>query len=78
MNQAEFSDLAAGRSQNERVLACLKRTAGQWTQMVVLWRVSGAMAVHSRIADLRKLGYHIEHRNEWVGRSVHSFYRLVQ
>jgi len=80
MNQLEIAFRAhnSGHSQKEKILKELSRVWGQWVEMPVLWRVSGAFAVHSRIADLRRDGYVIEHKNEWSEDGVcKSFYRLV-
>lgn len=67
---------AAGSSQCDLILATLQRHAGQWVDLLALHRASGSMAVHSRIADLRARGLHIEHRNQRAGRMIHSSYRL--
>jgi len=76
--QQEFKATGAGASQCDKILARLKETPGEWVPMPELYRVSGAMAVHSRIADLRGLGFTIGHRNERRegSRATHSFYRL--
>lgn len=66
----------AGASQCELILAELQRRAGAWVSLPELARVSNSMAVHSRIADLRARGASIEHRNQRVGRMIHSSYRL--
>lgn len=66
----------AGLSQADKILAELQRQSGRWVSMLVLHQVSGSMAVHSRIADLRTLGHVIHQRNERKGRTVHSYYRL--
>lgn len=61
MNQVEFTrhrKLRPG-SQASKILALLLDRRGQWVPMPDLWRVSGAFAVHSRVADLRKAGHHI-------------------
>jgi len=68
---------AAGLSQCDLILAALERAAGRWVGLPDLHRASGSMAVHSRIADLRARGLTIEHRNQRVGRSVHSSYKLI-
>ena len=77
MDQTTFTAQSAGRTQNERVLHCLQEHAPSWVAMPVLWRASGAMAVHSRIADLRKAGHHIEQHSERKDGVVHSSYRLL-
>ena len=67
----------AGLSQCDLILAALERADGRWVGLPDLHKASGSMAVHSRIADLRARGLQIEHRNERVGRMVHSSYRLL-
>lgn len=67
----------ASHSQCEAVLERLMATPNSWVAMPELYRVSGSMAVHSRIADLRGRGHVIEHKNERAGRQIHSFYRLM-
>lgn len=75
--QTEFEKLSAGQSQCALILAELQRRPGEWVPMPELWRVSGAFAVHSRIADLRKRGYVIVHKNtHQPDGSIHSFYQL--
>ena len=78
--QDEHQAATSGDTQNERVLNCLIEHAGSWVAMPVLWRASGAFAVHSRISDLRRLGHTIDHRCEvrfeGARRINHSFYRL--
>ena len=68
---------AAGTSQCACILAELEASAGEWVTLIRLHAVSGSMAVHSRINDLRQRGHRIEQRNERVKRMVHSFYRLT-
>ena len=75
MTQTEFSLKARGPSQCDKILDRL--ISYMWVPMPELWRVSGAFAVHSRISDLRKQGYKIEHRNERAeDGTVMSYYRL--
>ncbi len=78
MNQKQYEDEGLGQSQGEKIARALKAHTPNWVEMPDLWRVSGAMAVHSRIADLRKSGMNIENKREVKGRIVHSFYRLVE
>ncbi len=63
------------------ILAELEKHIGQWVPMPHLANVSGAYAVHSRIAELRPRirleGKTIYHRNEQSGRKKQSFYRLA-
>lgn len=77
MIQDQYVAQSAGRTQNERVLHCLQEHAPSWVAMPVLWLASGAMAVHSRVADLRKAGHTIEQRSERKDGVVHSSYRLL-
>lgn len=64
MTQTQFTLSAAGASQCDLILARLDAAPGQWIPMPELWRVSGAFAVHSRIADLRRRGYTILQRSQ--------------
>jgi biotin operon repressor len=68
---------AAGATQCDTILASLKLHQGDWVSLVHLATLSGSMAVHSRIADLRARGHAIDHKNERKGRMIHSSYRLV-
>lgn len=68
---------AAGSSQCTCIHAELLAHQGEWVPLLRLHAVSGSMAVHSRINDLRQRGHAIEHRSERVKRMVHSFYRLL-
>lgn len=77
MNQADYTAADAGKSQADKILAALRVAAG-WVHLPDLVRVSGAFAVHSRVADLRKRGHRIEQESVHRGRAVHSFYRLIQ
>ena len=79
MTQSEFSLRGNGISQCDCILDRLRSDRGEWVPMPELYRVSGAFAVHSRIADLRKRGLTIEHRNErGEAGQVHSYYRLKE
>lgn len=66
-----------GPTQNERVLLALQETPGEWVPMPALVRASGAYAVHSRVADLRRAGHRIDHRNRWNDGTCCSEYRLL-
>lgn len=68
---------AAGQSQCDLILAELRRKEGAWVSLPELAAASGSMAVHSRIADLRTRGLHIEQHNQRKGRMIHSSYRLT-
>lgn len=68
----------AGTSQCSCILAELQLIPGAWVSLIRLHAVSGSMAVHSRINDLRQRGHPIEHKNERVKKMNHSSYRLVE
>ena len=70
-------DLTSGSSQCALILAALVEANGQWVGMLTLHQVSGSMAVHSRISDLRERGHTIEQKSSKTGRVVHSSYRLL-
>lgn len=74
MTQREHAGL--GGSQCARILAALEAVRGVWVTMPDLAAASGAYAVHSRVAELRKRGHVITQRSERHGRTVRSFYRL--
>ncbi len=59
-------------TQAELILARLRKTPGQDVPMPELYAVSGAFAVHSRVAELRAQGYRIECRVRG-SRPRHSF-----
>ena len=67
----------AGTSQCGVILDLLNTVPGGWVAMPILALKSGSYNVHSRIADLRKRGHRIEHKNEHAGKVVKSFYRLM-
>lgn len=64
------------QSQCDRILAKLEECQGGWVSALELHQLSGSLAVHSRINDLRARGNVIQHRNEWHDGQCHSFYRL--
>lgn len=66
----------AGTSQCACILAELQLSPGAWVSLIRLHAISGSMAVHSRINDLRQRGHPIEHRNERIKKMIHSSYRL--
>jgi len=75
--------LAAAEAQRLReeapvILARLEAAGGAWVPMPNLAHDSGAYAVHSRVAELRKRGHRIEQRSDRHGRRVLSYYRLVE
>lgn len=79
--QAEFTFRRGGRTQGERILEALEARRGEWIPMPELAAAGsgtpgGFCMVHSRVADLRRAGHVIGHRNEWVDRQCHSYYRL--
>jgi len=79
MTQTEFKSTGRGTSQCDLILAVLKAKAGLWVPMPELSAAGspgGFCMVHSRVADLRKRGYVIEHRNERADGTIKSFYKL--
>jgi len=64
-------------TQAARILARLMESRGRWVPMPELAALSGAYAVHSRIAELRDRGYQIETKVVRCHRVKHSFYRLI-
>lgn len=82
MNQQLYEATGAGVSQADRILEALLRASTEcplgheWVTLPQLVAVSGAYAVHSRVADLRKRGYDIEQISVRRSGKVHSFYRL--
>lgn len=67
----------SGTSQCDLIMDVLIVEQGKWVGMPTLAHFSGAYAVHSRVAELRKRGHVIEQRSERYGRKVRSFYRLA-
>lgn len=64
-------------SQSSLVREHLLARRGAWVPMPELARVSGAYAVHSRVAELRaKCGLVVEHRNRWSDGICCSEYRI--
>ena len=61
-----------------QILGRLLASPNEWVSVWDLHQASGALAVHSRISDLRKLGYHIDQRNKHPKgtTAIHSFYRI--
>ena len=66
-------------SQADKILAELQRRPGVNVPMPDLARVSGAYAVHSRIAELRKRGHVIKNEidHDPFGPAKHSYFRLL-
>lgn len=52
-----------GVTQTDTILRVLLERRGEWVSMPELWRASGAFAVHSRVADIRKRGFTVEQRS---------------
>jgi hypothetical protein len=73
-------DTISGNTQCALILSALLVEQGQWVPMPKLAEASGAFAVHSRIADLRRRGHNIIQRNEYQRhpRKTLSFYKLVE
>ena len=69
-----------GETQCAAILRELEANQGNWVPMPRLYECSGAFAVHSRIADLRKAGHTItnQRRTALTGRVFISEYMLVK
>jgi hypothetical protein len=59
-----------------RILAKLMETPGEPVGLWDLYQVSGSMAVHSRISELRERGHHIVCTTTQQGKKVLSSYTL--
>ncbi len=78
MNQTEFAH-AGAPSQCELILERLQQSAGEEVGLPDLYLASGALAVATRISNLRKRGINITQRSErHKDGSIHSFYKLQQ
>lgn len=78
MTQTQYTDRKLGVSQADLILRQLQATPGIWVAMPTLCAVSGSFNCHSRIADLRKRGHHIEWRGERFEGHTLSFYRIIE
>ena len=65
-------------SQEDIILGVLSEHANSWVAMPYLYGVSGSMACHSRIAELRSRGYKIVNRVDRSHRPYASFYMLIK
>ena len=66
-------------TQEEKILEFLQARAGEFVPMPHLWAISGSMAVHSRVAALRKRGCNISNKIERAPDGTkHSFYALLK
>ena len=81
MNQPElaFRSTGGGMTQNEKLRRIFKAQPGVWHSMTRLGELIRAWAVHSRVADLRKLGMRIESRSvrDTITGQRHSYYRYT-
>lgn len=82
VKQLEFKSGRGGTNQTLRILDLLMEMRGFWVPMPELAKEASptrcgiGVAVHSRIADVRRMGFSVEHKNEWVDGQCHSFYRI--
>ena len=63
--------------QGEIILSALRDADGGWVSALELHERSGSLAVHSRVADLRKRGHAILNRTRHDGGRCRSEYRLA-
>jgi len=76
--QTEFQQRAGGASQCDVILRRLQEAPESWVGALELHQLSGSLAVHSRISDLRGRGHDIQQRCEMAqGQTKHSYYRLM-
>ena len=80
MNGSQLAfEVAGGEpSQEDIILDCLQANLGKEVPMPRLYEISGSMAIHSRIASIRKRGVRIINRMDRSTRPYKSFYQLVQ
>lgn len=63
-------------TRNRLILAELMRRQGKWVPMTLLAKIGRCFAVHSRISDIREMGFDVRNKIEWRGREAFSFYQL--
>lgn len=66
------------KTQEAIILRTLRAAKGAWVPMPHLVTESGSLAVHSRIAELRKEGHKIENQIQHVDDRRRSSYRLLE
>ena len=66
----------AGNRQCDRILRLLIEARGSWVPLPEILTL-GCAQYGARILELRRLGYKIENKSEWVEGSRHSWFRLV-
>jgi hypothetical protein len=81
-SQIEFTMTGKSPSQTDALINLLHESNGEWVSMVQLGEQIGAWAVHSRVADARRMGCNIENRIEVRTlvsgeKKRFSFYRLL-
>ena len=77
-SQAQFVQSPGNTpSQEDAILAVLEAHPLCWVAMPYLYAQSGSMAVHSRIASLRKKGYNITNKVDRATKPHASFYMLI-
>ena len=81
MNTAQQTFVSEGGAptQTQRFIETLLNANGEWVSLLLLVGATGAYACHSRAADARKLGYHVENKVVYdkATRMRHSFYRIT-
>lgn len=77
--ELDFRATRSGWTQDRRLTVIFLGRPNQWLPMPWLGEQIGAWAVHSRVADLRKAGMHIEHRSHVnpISGQRESFYRYT-
>ena len=73
LSQAFRRDLPG---QNGRILSLLRDSGGSWVPLPKILAL-GVARYSARILELRRLGFQIENRLEYVNGTCRSFYRLL-
>ena len=63
-------------TQCQAILRHLQRHRGNWVPLPDLHAISGALAVPTRVSNLRAAGHNIVNRIDSHGRAKFSFYQL--
>src|SRR5205814_2025602 len=75
--QRQRGERAMRATQSGVILEALRQAGGNWVSVWELFELSKSLCVHSRIADLRKLGHQIENRTRHENGRCLSDYRYI-
>jgi hypothetical protein len=73
----KFAETEGRQTQTGVILSALRQAAPGWISALELHELSGSLATHSRVADLRKAGFTIQNRTRHERGKCISEYRLV-